>query len=286
MAESGARELIERIESVKSIEHLTKAMAMVSSAKLRVSKVKLEKTRRHFQIVTDSIQEVFNHVQCEEVNPYLTERDVVKNRAYILIASNRGLCGSFNDNVIEKGKEMIVEKEGSHIIAIGSKGADYFNSQGYNVIKEYVGPPENISFLDVKMMVEPILESYLQEEFDELHLIYTSFQSSLKQIPGSVKLLPFQIQEEEKGIEKNQMVEYEPSPEAVFQYLLPAYVNIMIFRAIMESLVSENAARRMAMENASENSKEMIEELTFEYNTARQSAVTQEMLEIIGGAQA
>lgn len=286
MADGDIRELKERIEGISSIEHLTRAMGLVSTAKLRTSKVKLEKTRRHFQIVTDSIEEIF-HNTVEIKSPYLEGTREIRKRGFIVISSSRGLCGSFNEKVIEKAQSAIGDKENSWIFAFGSKGAEFFKSQDYQMSAAYMGPPENISFLDAKMVCEPIIQMYNNEELDELNLIYTVFKSSLKQEPEVVRLLPFQPKTEKGDIpERVQLVDYEPSEETVFNYLVPKYVEIMLFKAIMESVVSENAARMMAMENATDNAQEIMEDLSMAYNLARQSAVTQEITEIIGGAEA
>ena len=286
MAVGDTKELKERIEGISSIEHLTRAMSLVSSAKLRTSKVRLEKTRRHFRIVTDSIEEIFhNTVQIE--SPYLEGTREIKKKGFIVISSSRGLCGAFNERVIEKAQRSIEDKENSVIFAFGSKGAEFFKSQNYEMSAAYLGPPENLSFLNAKMVCDPMIQMYNREELDELNLIYTAFKSSLKQEPEVVRLLPFVSKKKKEDIpERVQLVDYEPSEEAVFNYLVPKYVEIMLFKAITESVVSENAARMMAMENATDNAQEIIEELTMSYNLARQSAVTQEITEIIGGANA
>lgn len=286
MADGDTRELKERIEGISSIEHLTRAMALVSTAKLRTSKVKLEKTRRHFRIVTNSIEEIFHHTG-EIESPYLVGVREIKKRGFIVVSSSRGLCGAFNENLIEKARSMMGDPSNSCIFAFGSRGAEYFKSQGYRMSAEYMGPPENLSFLDAKMVCEPMIQMYRDGELDELNLIYTAFKSSLKQEPEVVRLLPFESTMEKEEIPKPvQLVDYLPSPEAVFNYLVPKYVEIMLFKAILESVVSENASRMMAMQNATDNAQEMIEDLSLAYNLARQGAVTQEITEIIGGAEA
>ena len=288
MADSSLRDIKRRIESISSINHITKAMSMVSSAKLKRAKTKLDNTKAHFEIVTESIEEIF-HGPGQVESRYLEGSREIKKRAYMIISSHRGLCGGFNTSVIKEALSTIAaqEKDSVGIIAIGLKGLHYFQMRGYDIISEYMGPPENISFLDAKTLGEPIIAMYDEGKIDELYLIYTSYVSSFEQITVTEKLLPFEPRGKAQDyLKEDRYVEYQPSEAEVFDYLVPKYVEIMIYKAIAESVVCEHATRRMSMEHATENAREIIDDLSLTYNRARQGAITQELSEIIGGAEA
>lgn len=288
MAGSGnMQDIKRRIRSVTSIEHITKAMKLVSAAKLRRAKATFEKTQEYFHYVTESIQEIFNNND-DIPEKYLKvgEREI-KKTCYIVITSNRGLAGSFNSNVIKKAEEEMKSGwENPYIVAVGSRGKDYFVKRGYEITSEYMRPPENISFIETTEISKPIIEMYDEGKIDEVVMVYTSFVSSLEQRVITKTLLPFEIEMDPDIAPLERQVEYEPSTEEVFNYLVPKYVEIMIYNAIVESATCEHAARRMAMENATENAQEAIEDLNLTFNRARQAAITSEITEIVSGADA
>ncbi len=219
---------------------------------------------------------------------YLKGSREIKKTCYIIVTSNRGLCGSFNANVIKLAEEELARSEGTPIVvAIGTKGKEYFEKRGYSIYSEYVAPPENISFLETRQISKPILDMYVAGEIDKIELIYTSYASSLEQDAKTVTLLPFdpEIDPEMYG-SFDRDVEYEPSVEEVFNYLIPKYVEIMIYGAVISSATCEHAARRMAMENATDNAREMLGELSLFYNRARQAAITNEIIEVVSGSDA
>ncbi len=286
MAGNNMRDIKRRIRSVNSMEHITNAMKLVSAAKLRKAKNTFEKTREYFHYVTESIEEIFNNTS-EVPLQYLKGNREIKNTCYIIITSSRGLCGSFNSNVIkEAAKEIASDPEKPIIVAIGGKGKEYFEKRGYEIFEEYMLPPESISFLETHDISKPIIELYDQGKIDEVVLIYTSFVSSMEQKVRNVTLLPFELHKDPDFPQLEKQVDYEPSVEEVFNYLVPKYVEIMVYGAIVESATCEHAARRMAMENATDNAREMIGELTLFYNRTRQAAITNEISEIVGGAEA
>ncbi len=286
MAGNNMRDIKRRIRSVNSMEHITNAMKLVSAAKLRKAKNTFEKTREYFHYVTESIEEIFNNTS-EVPLQYLKGNREIKNTCYIIITSSRGLCGSFNSNVIkEAAKEIASDPEKPIIVAIGGKGKEYFEKRGYEIFEEYMLPPESISFLETHDISKPIIELYDQGKIDEVVLIYTSFVSSMEQKVRNVTLLPFELHRDPDFPQLEKQVDYEPSVEEVFNYLVPKYVEIMVYGAIVESATCEHAARRMAMENATDNAREMIGELTLFYNRTRQAAITNEISEIVGGAEA
>lgn len=285
MPANGLREIKRRIKSVKSTEHITNAMKLVSAAKLRRAKAIFAKTNQYFGFVTESIEEIFHNTH-DIPEDYLEGNREINTSCYIVITSCRGLCGSFNANIIKEASALIdCDPEEPVIVAIGTKGRDFFAKKGYRIEEAYMLPPENISFVETHEISKPIIEMYDNKEIDEVILVYTSLVSSLEQRVKTVTLLPFSTEDiKERKLAKQ--VEYEPSSEGVFNYLIPKYVEILIYRAIVESATCEHAARRMAMDSATDNAREMISDLTLNYNRARQAAITQEISEIVGGSEA
>lgn len=286
MGANNMRDIKRRIKSITSTEHITSAMKLVSTAKLRKAKGTFEKTREYFHYVTESIEEIFNNTSAVP-EQYLQGNREIKTTAYIVITSCRGLCGGFNNNVIKEAQaEMDRDWEKPVIIAIGTKGDEYFKKRGYDVHSQYILPPENISFLETRNISKPIIEMYDSGKIDEVVLIYTSYISAIEQRVKNVTLLPFSIEKDLEIPPLSKQVEYEPSVSEVFNYLVPKYVEIMVYGAIVESATCEHAARRIAMESATENARDMMGELTLYYNRARQAAITNEISEIVGGAEA
>lgn len=287
MAVDSIQDIKRRIRSVTSTEHITSAMKLVSAGKLRKAKAIFEKTNENSHYITHTIAEIFNSSPEDIPQEYLLGNREIKTTCYIVVTSCRGLCGGFNSNVLKEAqREIDADWEEPVILAIGSKGKEYFEKRGYNVYDDYLAPPENISFLETREMSRPIIDMYNKGEIDEVVLIYTSFISSMEQEVKNVTLLPFEIEHDPEIMKHSKQVEYEPSVEAVFNYLVPKYVEMMIHAAVVESATCEHAARRMAMENATDNAREMLDVLSLNYNRARQSAITDEIIEIVAGSEA
>lgn len=286
MPAGNMQDIKRRIKSVTSTEHITNAMKLVSAGKLRKAKAIFEKSNENSHYITHTIAEMFNSSQ-EIPEEYLEGNREIKTTCYIVVTSCRGLCGGFNSNVLKEAqREIDADWEEPVIIAIGSRGKEYFEKRGYNVYSDYLAPPENISFLETREMSAPIIEMYNKGEIDEVVLIYTSFISSMEQEVKNITLLPFEIERDPDIIRNTKPIEYEPSIKAVFNYLVPKYVEMMIHAAVVESATCEHAARRMAMENATDNAREMLDKLSLNYNRARQSAITNEIIEIVAGSEA
>ena len=286
MAGNSTRDIKRRIRSVTSIEHITNAMKLVSAAKLRRAKATFENTMEYFHFVTESIGEIFNNVE-EVPSKYLLGNREIVTTGYVILTSNRGMAGSFNSNIIKAAEaEIIADPEKPHIVAIGSRGRDYFKRRGYEIDSEYLSPPENVSFIETHEISKPIIKLYDEGVIDEVMMIHTSFVSTLEQRVKMVRLLPFEAKMDPEMKSSGKHIEYEPSAEEVFNYLVPKYVEIMIYGAMVESATCEHAARRMAMENATDNAQTMISDLNLYYNRARQAAITNEILEIVSGAEA
>ncbi len=283
---SNMQDIKRRIKSVTSTEHITNAMKLVSAAKLRKAKATFEKTTKYFRYVTESIEEIFNSTTDIPEKYLIGSREIV-NSCYIIITSNRGLCGAFNTNVIKEAENLI--KTDHHkpiIIAVGSKGRDYFAKRGYEIENEYLAPPESISFLETKEMTRPILEMYESGKIDEVYLIYTSYVNNLEQAVKTERILPFDIEDDPEVMKLDKQVEYEPSVEDVFNYLVPKYVEMKVYGSVVESATCEHAARRTAMENATDNAREMLDSLSLFYNRARQAAITNQIIEVVSGSEA
>lgn len=287
MAAESMQDIKRRIKSVTSTEHITNAMKLVSAGKLRKAKAIFEKTNENSHYITHVIAEIFNSSPDDIPGKYLAGNREIKTTCYIVVTSSRGLCGGFNSNILKEAQREIDEDwEEPVILAIGSKGKEYFEKRGYNVYDDYLAPPENISFLESREMSLPIIEMYNKGEIDEVVLIYTSFISSMEQEVKNITLLPFELEHDPEIIKYSKQVEYEPSVETVFNYLVPKYVEMMIYSAVVESATCEHAARRMAMENATDNAREMLDKLSLNYNRARQAAITDEIIEIVAGSEA
>lgn len=280
------RDIKRRIKSVSSVEHITSAMKLVSAAKLRRAKATFEKTTEYFHFITDSINEIFNNAS-EVPHKYLQGSREIEKTCYIVITSSKGLCGSFNSNVIKEAAHNIQTETGeAAIVAVGTKGRDYFKKRDVEIISEYVEPPENISFIATREISRPIIELYDKGEIDKVVLVSTMFINNLEQRVRTQQLLPFVIEKNPDVIRVEREIEYEPSVDEVFNYLVPKYVEIVVFGAIIESATCEHAARRMAMESATDNAREMLSDLSLFYNRARQAAITSEIIEVISGSEA
>ncbi|SKC56289.1 ATP synthase F1 subunit gamma [Maledivibacter halophilus] len=285
MAGMGMRDIKRRIRSVNSTKQITKAMELVSTAKLRRARGRLEKVRPYFETVNETVQEILGSSSNID-HSYTIEREVKKS-LYIVITADRGLCGGYNINAIKKALEDIEKKEKVSFIVIGQKAKGYFSKRGYNIVGEYLNISEKPEYIDAKNIGRLALKLYKEGEIDEIKLVYTQFVSTISQVPKMVKLLPVSKEEKEEAEEKEfKYVSYEPSPGAVLDYLIPKYIESTMYGTLVESAASEQAARRVAMESATDNAEEMIDSLTLSFNQARQAAITQEITEIVGGAEA
>lgn len=283
------KEIKRRISSVGNIMQITNAMELVSSAKLRKIRQRLETTRPYFETVYQNINEILSESDGRS-SIYLKERQV-KNRAVIVCASDRGLAGGYNINVC---KEAIKYKSDNSNIdttfyVTGIKAYEILKRYGCKVNIDYTVVGEEAEMADAVEIGNLLLEQYAKGEVDEVIIVFTRFKTVLSLIPQAIKLLPAQGfkkgKVEEDGKRKTPIL-YEPSPEAVLTQMIKQYVNVSIYGALLESSTSEQASRRTAMENATDNGKDLLEDLELIYNRARQANITQEISEIVGGAEA
>ena len=279
------KEIKTRIKSVESTKQITKAMELVSSSKFRKAKERAESARPYFNTLYNTVQDIAKNTSNSR-NVFLKERKV-NNVCYIVIAGDRGLAGGYNSNIL---KAVIAHNKlgTGKVITVGKKSKESLSKRGYEVI-DYIESVEKCVYEDANRVAQAAMEAYKNGEVDEVNLVYTEFISALSQEPKIVKLLPVTIDNTntEKEVKKGKAaVQYLPSADAVLGYVLPKYVSGSVYGAIAESFASEQAARRTAMESATDNANEMISKLELVYNRARQAAVTQEISEIVGGAAA
>ena len=283
MAES-TRDIKRRIRGITNTKQITKAMELVSSAKLRKAREKLDKTRPYFNTVYESINEILSTTKNIR-HPFLEVREVKKS-LYVIVTADRGLAGGYNANILRLVENEIRDKKDSvFLITIGYKGRDYFKRRGYNVVGEFVGITEEPYFSDAQEIGKLVMDLYEKKEVDEVKLASTTFVTTISQESKLIKLLPNENMNKDRET-KTSVVEYEPSPEEVLSYLIPKYIESTIYGALIESSCSEQGARRTAMESATDNAEEMIDELTLSFNRARQAAITSELSEIVAGAEA
>lgn len=279
------KEIKTRIKSVESTKQITKAMELVSSSKFRKAKERAESARPYFNTLYNTVQDIAKNTSNSR-NVFLKERKV-NNVCYIVIAGDRGLAGGYNSNIL---KAVIAHNKlgTGKVITVGKKAKESLGKRGYEVI-DYIESVEKCAYEDANRVAQTAMEAYKNGEVDEVNLVYTEFISALSQEPKIVKLLPVTIDNTntEKEVKKGKAaVQYLPSADAVLGYVLPKYVSGSVYGVIAESFASEQAARRTAMESATDNANEMISKLELVYNRARQAAVTQEISEIVGGAAA
>lgn len=284
MAGMGTRDIKRKIKSINSTMQITKAMELVSTAKLKRAKDRLELTKPYFETVYGTIQELLRSEKNLK-HEYLTKREV-KKTLYIVITGDRGLCGGYNNNAMKLVTEDMTDKSKGALLTIGRKSRDFFSKNGFEVMKEMVHVSENPQYAHAQEIARTVLKWFANEKVDEIKLVYTEMQSTISQEAKMIQLLPVTSDGTESVSARRGYTNYEPSPEAVLGYVIPKYVESVIFGALIESSASEQAARRMAMESASDNAGEMIDSLTLSFNQARQSAITQEISEIVGGAEA
>ncbi len=276
------KDIKRRIHSVSSIRQITNAMELVSTSKMRKTRMRLEATRPYYTTVINNINELLSVTG--GVNTALTKVRDVKSTLHIIISSDRGLAGGFSGNIAKYAAENI-DKEHDLLITLGSRAYEYFNKRGYNIKDKFFGISEEFEFANSKYISEIALKMYESSEIDALRVVFTSFKSALSQIPSEIKLLPatdFKKSEDAKL----EVITYEPSAEEMLDFLIKEYVSIAIYGAMIESSASEQSARMQSMKNATESADEMIDELSMHYNRARQASITQELTEIVSGAEA
>lgn len=277
------KDIRDRIKSVKSIQKVTKAMKMVAAAKMRRAQERMEQSRPYSQSLTEVIQHLLPDVD-RDMLPLLDVRDI-KRKAYVVVSADRGLAGAFNTNLLKVAQKEIDEfgKENVDLFCIGKKARDHFKRRNYNIIESHIDFWAEMEFDSAMMIGRSIIDHFSSGKVDEIHVVYNYFVNVGQQEVKSEVLLPL-VYEEDESVAHDRL--YEPSKEVLVQSLIPRHLNVQMWKYLLESYASEQAARMLSMENATSNAQDMIKDLTLEFNKARQAAITTEMLEIVSGAEA
>lgn len=282
MAESSMKDINLRIKSIKSTKQITKAMELVATSKLTKAKERIEKSRLFHTAVYSAMCDIAAR-NIDTSSEYLNTREVKKS-CYVVIGGDRGLAGGYNSNVFRFAGEQIGNKEVC-ILPIGRRTTEYYKRLGYEIVTEEFSCIEELNVGSCHEIGNLLSECFLNHEFDELFVVYTNFISVLNQQPGIMKLLPIDnsIGKEDSSVKK-EFILFEPSSNAVFNAIVPSYVAGMMWGCVCESITSEFGARRTAMESATSNAEDMIDNLSRKYNRARQGSITQEITEIVAGS--
>lgn len=279
------RSIKRRKGSIQSTQQITKAMKLVSTVKLQRAKGRAEKSKAYFECMYATVKSVL--AKAGFINhPYLKPGESSK-KAVIVITSNRGLAGGYNSNVIKLVTKGSFKKEDVKIYAIGRKGKDAFTRYGYNIVKDYSDVIEEPVYADAMRIGNDLLEAFAKGEIGEIYLAYTAFKNTVSHIPTLLKLLPVEAGAEVEEADDNKaLMNFEQDEEEALNLLIPKYITSLIYGGMVEAVASENGARMQAMDSATSNAEEMIEKLSLQYNRARQGSITQELTEIIAGAEA
>ncbi len=288
---SKTSEIRRRLKSVDNTKQITKTMEMVAAAKIRKAQERIEQARPYALQMMDVLANVAQHVQVSS-HPLLETREPSKRTVIVAVTSDRGLCGAANANILRRSDNLATaEREAGaqvDIFAIGRKAINYFRYVEANILDERREISDNPKFSDAKSIGAQLIELYQKKEVDKVVVIFNHFKSAMEQTPVEHVLLPIKrdaVEDEESGGATAEY-EFEPGNEEVLGRLLPTYIEALIYRALLESSASEHGARRTAMKAATDNATEMIGLLTRSFNRARQAAITQEIAEIVGGAEA
>lgn len=277
------KDIRNRIKSVKSIQKVTKAMKMVAASKMRRAQERTEEARPYAK----RLAEVINHLLPDVDRNLLPLLDIreIKRVGYVVVSSDRGLAGSFNTNVLKTAQAEIetIGKKNVDVFCIGKKARDHFKRRNYNIIESHIEFWNELKFGNALSIGTGIISHFTQKYVDEIHVVYNEFVNVASQHVVSERLLPLVFESDKKPIIDRL---YEPNKDDLVKNLIPRYLNIQMWKYLLESYVSEQAARMLAMENATGNAEDMIKELTLKFNKARQAAITKEMLEIVSGAEA
>jgi len=282
------RDIKRRRESIQSTEQITKAMKLVATVKLQKAKARAEESQPYFNAMYATVKSMLK--KSGNINhPYLDGAGEGK-KGIIVITSNRGLAGGYNSNVMKLVTESGMKKEDVVIYAVGRKGRDGLARRGYEIAQDYSEAMNEPLFSDASEIGKQVLSDFTEGKISEIYLAYTVFKNTVSHIPTFIRLLPVAFEESEEEEVKSEdaltMMNYEPEAEEALELIIPKYINSLIYGGLVQALASENGARMQAMDSATNNADEMIADLGLKYNRARQSSITQELTEIIAGANA
>jgi F-type H+-transporting ATPase subunit gamma len=284
------KDILHKIGAVKKTQQITRAMNMVATARLRSTQDKMQRFEPYARKFSEVLGKLSSRIDAD-AHPLLVKRETVSKVELLHFTSDRGLCGSFNMNNINLAEKWLDEKKksgtDSSMTIVGRKGRDYFRKRGYPVTASHIQLYGKVDISFINHMTADFIARYMSGEIDELYMIYTRFIGMSKQEPTLVKLIPVEPpKKQDKVIEKTEEYLFEPSAQDLLIELLPKHIGVQILNAFLQNEVSEQAARMAAMDNATRNCKEMVEDLTLMYNKARQASITAELMDIVGGAEA
>ena len=279
------RDIKRRKSSIQSTQQITKAMKLVSTVKLQRAKQHAEQSKAYFNCMYETVNSMLARTGNLD-HPYLKKGSSEK-KAVILITSNRGLAGGYNSNVVKLITRGELKKEDLKIYAVGRKGREAMQRNGYEIVAEYSEMVEEPSYAEAMALSKTLLDSYATGEIGEIYLAYTGFKNTVVHEPKLLKLLPVEpVAQEQPTEEDKTLMNFEPEDDEALDLIIPKYVTSLIYGGLVEAVASENGARMQAMDSATSNAEEMIDDLSLMYNRARQGSITQELTEIIAGANA
>lgn len=278
------KDIRDRIKSVKSIQQVTKAMKLVAAAKMRKAQERMEQARPYEENLANMISSLISNI--DESSSTLFQSKKSKRELLIVVTSDRGMAGAFNANIIRKAEERVVllGKENIDLFFIGKKGSDHFKSRGYDIVDSYNDFWNDLNFADAMKFSSDVINKFLESDIGKVNVVYNWFRNVAVQEARLENFLPIAFENKSNFSNDDQL--FEPSKKMIVKSLIPRHLNFQIWKYLLESYASEQAARMVAMDNATENGQELIKDLTLDFNKARQAAITKEMLEIVGGAEA
>lgn len=281
------RDIKRRKSSIQGTQQITKAMKLVSTVKLQRARVGAERSKAYFDCMYDTVGSILSRVGHVEHKYLLPGKS--QKKAVIVITSNRGLAGGYNSNVAKLvSRNADWKREDILVYAIGNKGREALVREGYEIREELPEVIEEPSYADAMLLTGRLLKAFEEDEIGEIYLAYTAFKNTVSHEPKLIRLLPVDYQADEKQAEQlsEAIMNFEPADEEALDMIIPKYITSLIYGAMMEAVASENGARMQAMDNATSNAEDMISDLALKYNRARQGSITQELTEIISGAEA
>jgi F-type H+-transporting ATPase subunit gamma len=291
------REIRRRIRSIKNIAQITKALQMVASSKIRRAQDRVQQSRPYAEHLLELVSHLANAQGDDDGDEIaLLEQRPVRNIAFVILSPDRGNCGALPSNINRKAATAALEQRNAHTqrdqrpdiqyIAVGRKGRDFIIRTQQHLIAEFTNIGDRPSMNDATAIAQVAMDAFLKEEVDVVYMVYPKFVNTVTQLPTVVQLLPVQPPEKKEGEQTKIDYIYEPSPNEIYQALLPRYVDTLIYQAMLELVASQYSAQMVAMKNATDNANELLQDLSLTYNKARQAAITTQILEVVSGSQA